>query len=37
VFLPLGHYTSYLALPYVKFESLCFFREQLAPEPGAAR
>lgn len=30
VFLPFGHYTSYCALPYVKFASLRFFREQLA-------
>ena len=31
VFLPLGHYTAYLALPYVKAASLRFFRERLAP------
>lgn len=29
-FLPLGHYTAYLALPYLKHASLRFFREQLA-------
>ena len=28
-FLPLGHYTAYLALPYLKRASLRFFREQL--------
>ena len=27
--LPLGHYTSYLALPYVKRASLCHFRRNL--------
>ncbi|MBI2104003.1 MAG: acetylxylan esterase [Candidatus Omnitrophica bacterium] len=30
--LPLGHYTAYLALPYVKAASLRFFRERLAPQ-----
>jgi hypothetical protein len=36
VFLPLGHYTAYLALPYVKRVSLRFFRERLSacPEPS---
>jgi pimeloyl-ACP methyl ester carboxylesterase len=29
VFLPLGHYTSYLMLPYLKRRSLAFFRKQL--------
>ena len=29
VFLPLGHYTSYLMLPYIKRRSLAFFRQQL--------
>ncbi len=29
VFLPFGHYTAYLALPYLKHESLRFFRERL--------
>ena len=29
VFLPTGHYTSYLLLPYVKRESLRFFRRHL--------
>ncbi len=28
-FLPLGHYTAYLALPYLKRASLRFFQEQL--------
>ena len=30
-FLPLGHYTAYLALPYLKSASLRFFRARLAP------
>jgi len=29
VFLPFGHYSAYLALPYLKYESLRFFRERL--------
>lgn len=29
VFLPLGHYTAYLSLPYLKYESLRFFKETL--------
>jgi len=29
VFLPAGHYTAYLYLPYLKFTSARFFREQL--------
>ena len=29
VFLPLGHYTSYFALPFIKRQSLRFFNEQL--------
>ena len=32
IFLPLGHYTAYFSLPYLKYESLRFFRKQLAPE-----
>jgi hypothetical protein len=28
VFLPTGHYTAYLALPYLKYESLRFFRAE---------
>ncbi len=28
-FIPLGHYTSYLALPYLKYASLRFFRLEL--------
>ena len=31
VFLPFGHYSAYLALPYLKRESLRFFRERLGP------
>lgn len=29
IFLPFGHYTSYLALPYVRFEALRFLRQRL--------
>ncbi len=31
VFLPFGHYTAYCSLPYLKYASLRFFRERLAP------
>ena len=31
-FLPLGHYTAYLSLPYLKYASLRFFKARLAPE-----
>jgi hypothetical protein len=34
VFLPTGHYTSYLFLPYVKRASLRFFQARLLPPPG---
>ena len=34
-FLPLGHYTAYLSLPYLKSASLRFFRERLAGEGPA--
>jgi len=34
VFLPLGHYTAYLALPYLKYASLRFFQDRLAAEPA---
>jgi hypothetical protein len=34
VFLPTGHYTSYLLLPYVKRASLRFFKERLLPPSG---
>ena len=30
VFIPLGHYTAYLSLPYLKYTSLRFFKKQLA-------
>lgn len=29
IFLPFGHYTAYLALPYIRYESLRFFRQRL--------
>jgi hypothetical protein len=32
VFLPAGHYTSYLLLPYLKFASLRYFQETLGTE-----
>ena len=32
VFIPLGHYTTYLTLPYLKYASLRFFRERLVPD-----
>ena len=32
VFLPLGHYTAYFSLPYLKYASLRFFKERLAPD-----
>ena len=28
-FLPLGHYTAYLSLPYLKYASLRFFQQHL--------
>ena len=31
VFVPLGHYTTYLYLPYLKYRSLRFFEQHLAP------
>ena len=31
VFLPTGHYSSYLLLPYLRYEGLRFLRRQLAP------
>ncbi|MDP3723718.1 MAG: hypothetical protein Q8R91_09515 [Candidatus Omnitrophota bacterium] len=34
VFLPAGHYTAYLYLPYLKFASARFFREQLGTPPN---
>jgi dienelactone hydrolase len=33
-FLPLGHYTAYLALPLLQRESLRFFKRQLASTPS---
>jgi hypothetical protein len=30
-FLPLGHYTSYFLLPYLKYQSLRYFKETLGP------
>ena len=33
VFLPFGHYTTYLALPYLKYASLRFFQETLKASP----
>ncbi|MBI4343920.1 MAG: alpha/beta hydrolase [Candidatus Omnitrophica bacterium] len=33
IFLPAGHYTSYLLLPYVRRESLRFLRRHLALQP----
>ena len=35
VFLPLGHYTAYFSLPYLKYRSLRFFKEKL--EAGGSR
>ena len=32
VFMPVGHYTAYLSLPYLKYASLRFFKERLAPD-----
>jgi hypothetical protein len=29
VFLPVGHYSAYLTLPYLKYVSLRFLRDQL--------
>jgi hypothetical protein len=29
VFLPFGHYTAYLSLPYLKYASLRFFNDRL--------
>ena len=29
VFLPTGHYTSYLLLPYIQYESVRFFKKRL--------
>ena len=31
IFLPFGHYTTYLAIPYLRYESLRFFRSRLEP------
>ena len=33
VFTPLGHYTAYLSLPYLKYTSLRFLNEHLLPQP----
>ena len=35
IFLPFGHYTTYLAIPYLRYESLRFFRRHLVD--GAPR
>jgi len=35
-FLPCGHYTAYLLLPYLEYASLRFFQQRLAPVPPAS-
>ena len=35
MFVPLGHYTTFLELPYLKFRAMQFFHEKLGGPPLA--